>query len=139
MLDLLSRHTCSGGSASRSPRSRRWPACSSCLAGRIVAGAALLLLAGAATFAATLSQRQLFSARHYPEAGGILGSGFYAGVQWAAGAIGAALAIGLLLVLGLSLLTGMSFGSAFAALKTVGEKAVGLAQGLQERREKRPE
>jgi S-DNA-T family DNA segregation ATPase FtsK/SpoIIIE len=109
------------------------------LAGRIVAGAALLLLAGAATFAATLPQRQLFTARHYPEAGGILGSGFYAGVQWAAGAIGAALAIGLLLVLGLSLLTGVSFGSAFAALKTVGEKAVGLAQGLQERREKRPE
>ncbi len=109
------------------------------LAGRIVAGAALLLLAGAATFAATLPQRQLFTARHYPEAGGLLGSGFYAGVQWAAGAIGAALAIGLLFALGLSLLTGVSFGSAFAALKTVGEKVVGLGQGLQERREKRPE
>ena len=109
------------------------------LSGRVVAGTVLLLLAGAATFAATLPQRQLFTARHYPEAGGILGSGFYAGVQWAAGAIGAALAIGLLFALGLSLFTGVSFGSAFAALKTVGEKAVGLAQGLQDRREKRPE
>jgi S-DNA-T family DNA segregation ATPase FtsK/SpoIIIE len=109
------------------------------LAGRIVAGAALLLLAGAATFAATLPQGQLFTARHYPEAGGLLGSGFYAGVQWAAGTIGAALAIGLLFALGLSLLTGVSFGSAFAALKTLFEKVVGLGQGLQERREKRPE
>src|SRR5918994_1331041 len=124
MLDLLSRHTCSGGSASRSPRSRRWPACSSCLAGRIVAGAALLLLAGAATFAATLPQRQLFTARHYPEAGGILGSGFYAGVQWAGGAIGAALAIGLLYALGLSLLTGVSFAAALRALKAVGVQCV---------------
>ncbi|HJQ30521.1 MAG TPA: hypothetical protein VJ827_14370, partial [Rubrobacter sp.] len=61
------------------------------LPGRAVAGAALLLLAGGATFATTLPQRQLFSVRHYPEAGGILGSGFYAVVQWAGGAIGAAL------------------------------------------------
>jgi DNA segregation ATPase FtsK/SpoIIIE, S-DNA-T family len=108
-------------------------------AGRFVAGAVLLLLAGAATFAATLPQRQLFTAGHYPEAGGLVGSGFYAGVHWAAGAIGAALAIGLLIALGLSLLTGVSFGSAFAALKTVGEKAVGLVQGLRERKVKRPE
>ena len=109
------------------------------LAGRVVAGVALLLLAGAATFAATLPRRQLFTARHYPEAGGILGSGFYAGVQWAAGAIGAALAIGLLFAVGLSLLTGVSFASTCAGIKTVGEKVVGLAQGLQERRRKRPE
>jgi len=109
------------------------------LGGRLVAGTVLLLLAVAATFAATLPQRQLFTPRHYPDAGGILGSGFYAGVQWAAGAIGAALAIGLLFALGLSLLTGVSFASAFAALKTVGEKVIGIARGLQEKREKRPE
>jgi DNA segregation ATPase FtsK/SpoIIIE, S-DNA-T family len=109
------------------------------LAGRLVAGTVLLLLAVAATFAATLPQRQLFTPRHYPDAGGILGSGFYAGVQWAAGAIGAALAIGLLFALGLSLLTGVSFAAAFAALKTVGEKVIGLARGLQEKREQRPE
>jgi S-DNA-T family DNA segregation ATPase FtsK/SpoIIIE len=109
------------------------------LAGRVVAGAALLMLAGAATFAAILPQRPLFSAGHYPEAGGILGSGFYAAVQWAAGSVGAALVIGLLYALGLSLLTGVSFASALAALKRVGVKVVGLGRGLWERRERRPE
>jgi DNA segregation ATPase FtsK/SpoIIIE, S-DNA-T family len=108
------------------------------LRGGAVAGAALLLLAGAATFAATLPPRHLFSAGHYPEAGGILGSGLYAGVQWAAGAIGAALAIALLYAVGLSLLTGVSFATALAALKTVGEKVVGLARGLWESRRERP-
>jgi len=107
------------------------------LRGRVVAGAGLLLLAGAATFTATLPQRQLFSAGHYPEAGGILGSGFYAAVQWAAGAVGAALAIGLLFALGLSLLTGVSIATALAAVKTVGEKVVDLGRGLRARREKR--
>ena len=108
------------------------------LRGGAVAGAALLLLAGAATFAATLPPRHLFSAGHYPEAGGILGSGLYAGVQWAAGAIGAALAIALLYAVGLSLLTGVSFAAALAALKTVGEKVVGLTRGLWESRRERP-
>ena len=107
------------------------------LGGRFVAGAVLLLLAAAATFAATLPQRQLFSARHYTEAGGLLGSGFYAVVQWGAGAVGAALAIGMLYALGLSLLTGVSFASALTALKTLGEKVVGLGRGLWEGRETR--
>ena len=109
------------------------------LSGRIVSGAALLLLAGAATFASTLPHRQLFSAGHYPEAGGILGSGFYAGVQWGAGAIGAALVILLLYAIGLSLLTGVSFASALASSKTAGKKVVDLGRGLWERKEKRPE
>jgi DNA segregation ATPase FtsK/SpoIIIE, S-DNA-T family len=103
------------------------------LPGRIVAGSVLLLLAGAATFATTLPERQLFSVRHYPEAGGILGSGFYAGVQWAGGAIGAALAVGLLYALGLSLLTGVSFAAALSALKTAGGKCVGWCRGLLSR------
>ena len=107
------------------------------LGGRFVVGAVLLLLAGAATFAAFLPHRQLFSVRHYPEAGGLLGSGFYAVVQWGGGVVGAALAIGLLYSLGLSLLTGVSFASAFAALGTLGEKVVGLGRGLWEGREKR--
>ena len=107
------------------------------LTGRVFAGAALLLLAGAATFAAALPQRQLFSTGHYSEAGGILGSGFYAAVQWAGGGIGAALAIGLLYVLGLSLLTGVSFGAALAALESLGEKVFGLGRGLWERRRAR--
>jgi DNA segregation ATPase FtsK/SpoIIIE, S-DNA-T family len=112
------------------------------LSGRLVAGASLLLLAGAATVATTLPQRQLFSARHYPEAGGVLGSGFYAGVQWAGGAIGAALAIGLLYALGLSLLTGVSFPAALGALKTFGVRCVGWVRGilgrLREERVERP-
>ena len=107
------------------------------LAGRVIAGAALLMLAGAATFAAVLPQRQLFSDGHYPEAGGILGSGFYAAVQWAAGPVGAALVIGLFYALGLALLTGVGFASALAALKTVGVKIVGLGRGLWERRQSR--
>jgi S-DNA-T family DNA segregation ATPase FtsK/SpoIIIE len=108
------------------------------LRGRIVAGASLLVLAAAATFAATLPPRHLFSAGHYPETGGIVGSGLYAGVQWAAGAIGALLAIALLYVVGLSLLTGVSFASALAVLKTVTEKIVGLARRLWEKIEGRP-
>ena len=107
------------------------------LRGRAVTGAALLLLAGAATFAATLSPRHLLSAGHYPEAGGILGSGLYAGVQWAAGAIGAALAIALLYAIGLSLLTGVSLAAALAALKRACEKVVGLGRGLWEKGERR--
>jgi S-DNA-T family DNA segregation ATPase FtsK/SpoIIIE len=106
------------------------------LRGRIVAGGALLLLGGAATLAATLPPRHLFSARHYPEAGGIVGSGMYAGVQWAAGAIGAVLAIALLYTVGLSLLTRASTAS--AVLKAVGETIVGLTRRLWERREGRP-
>jgi S-DNA-T family DNA segregation ATPase FtsK/SpoIIIE len=109
------------------------------LRGRAFAGAALLLLAGAATFAATLPPRHLFSPGHYPETGGILGSGLYAGVHWAAGAIGAALAIALLYAIGLSLLTGVSFAAALAAIDTVGEKFVGLGRGLWEKREGRPD
>jgi DNA segregation ATPase FtsK/SpoIIIE, S-DNA-T family len=107
------------------------------LRGRAVTGAALLLLAGAATFAATLPPRHLLSAGHYPEAGGILGSGLYAGVQWAAGAIGAALAIALLYAIGLSLLTGVSLAAALAALKRTCEKVVGLGRGLWVKGERR--
>jgi DNA segregation ATPase FtsK/SpoIIIE, S-DNA-T family len=109
------------------------------LRGRVVAGAALLLLAGAASFAATLVPRHLFSAGHYPGAGGILGSAIYAGVHWVAGAIGATLAIALLYTIGLSLLTGVSFASALSVLKALGVKIVGLARGLWDRRGRRPD
>jgi S-DNA-T family DNA segregation ATPase FtsK/SpoIIIE len=109
------------------------------LRGRLVAGAALLLVAGAASFAATLVPRHLFSARHYPEAGGVLGSGIYAGVEWAAGSIGAALTIAVLYAVGLSLLTGVSLAAVLGALRVVGEKVVGLGRGLWEKRSGRPE
>jgi S-DNA-T family DNA segregation ATPase FtsK/SpoIIIE len=103
------------------------------LPGRVVAGVVLLLLAAAATFAATLQRGQMFSGRHYPEAGGILGSGLYWGVQGVGGAIAAGLVIGLLYALGLSLLSGVGGG---------GGKLAGWAGGLptriREKREKRP-
>jgi DNA segregation ATPase FtsK/SpoIIIE, S-DNA-T family len=112
------------------------------LSGRAVAGVVLLLLAAAATFAAGLQGGQLFSARHYPEAGGLVGSGFYWGVQGVGGAIGAALVIGLLYALGLSLLTGVSFSAAFGALGSAGGKLAGWAGGLpariREGRKRRP-
>ena len=112
------------------------------LPGRVVAGVVLLLLAAAATFAATLQRGQMFSGRHYPEAGGILGSGLYSGVQGVGGAIAAGLVIGLLYALGLSLLTGVSFATAFGALGRAGGKVAGWVGGLpariRERRERRP-
>ena len=110
------------------------------LPGRAVAGVILLVLAAAATFAATLHRGQLFSAKHYPEAGGIAGSGFYWGVEGVGGAIGAALVIGLLYALGLSLLTGVSFASAFGALGSAGGTLAAWVGGLPARiREKREE
>jgi S-DNA-T family DNA segregation ATPase FtsK/SpoIIIE len=112
------------------------------LPGRFVAGALLLLLAAAATFAATLQRGQLFSARHYPEAGGIMGSGVYWGLQGVGGIIGAALVIGLLYALGISLLTGVSFASAVGALGSAGGELAGWVGGLptriREGREERP-
>jgi S-DNA-T family DNA segregation ATPase FtsK/SpoIIIE len=113
------------------------------LPGRVVGGVVLLLIAVAATFAATLQRGQMFSARHYPEAGGILGSGFYWGVQGVGGAIAAGLVIGLLYALGLSLLTGVSFAAAFGALGSAGGAVAGRAGGLaarwREGRERQPE
>ncbi len=112
------------------------------LPGRVVAGVVLLLLAAAATFAATLQRGQMFSGRHYPEAGGILGSGLYWGVQGVGGAIAAGLVIGLLYALGLSLLSGVSFATAFGALGSAGGKVAGWVGGLpariRESRGKRP-
>jgi DNA segregation ATPase FtsK/SpoIIIE, S-DNA-T family len=108
------------------------------LPGRVVAGVVLLLLAAAATFAATLQRGQMFSGRHYPEAGGILGSGIYWGVQGVGGAIAAGLVIVLLYALGLSLLTGVSFATAFGALGSAGGKVAGLIGALPARiRERR--
>ena len=113
------------------------------LRGRVVAGAFLLLSAVAATFAAALQRGQLFSVRHYPDAGGLLGSGFYWGVQGVGGAIGAALVIGLLYALGFSLLTGVSFATAIGALGSAGASLGGWVGGLparmRESRERLPE
>jgi S-DNA-T family DNA segregation ATPase FtsK/SpoIIIE len=108
------------------------------LTGRFVAGATLLLLASSATFAALLPHGRLFSARHYPEAGGIVGSALYWAVQSAGGAIAAAIVISLLYAVGLSLLTGVSFAAVFGALKSVLASLPGWVGGLLSRmRQKR--
>ncbi len=110
------------------------------LPGRAIAGMILLVLAAAGTFAATLQRGQMFSARHYPEAGGILGSGFYWGVVGIGGAIAAGLVIGLLYALGLSLVSGVSFATAFGAVgsagRTLADGIVGLSNRLREGRER---
>jgi S-DNA-T family DNA segregation ATPase FtsK/SpoIIIE len=110
------------------------------LTGRFVAGATLLLLAGAATFAALLPHGLLFSARHYPGAGGIVGSALYWAVQSAGGAIAATIVISLLYAVGLSLLTGISFPAVFGVLKSVFASLAGGVGGLLARmRQKREE
>jgi S-DNA-T family DNA segregation ATPase FtsK/SpoIIIE len=109
------------------------------LPGRVVAGMVLLLLAAAATFAATLQRGQMFSTRQYPEAGGILGSGFYWGVQGIGGGIAAGLVIGLLYALGVSLVSGVSFATAIGALGSAGGKLAGWIGGLPGRWREGPE
>ena len=91
------------------------------LSTRGVAGAVLILLAGAMTLAARLPEQRVFSVGAYSDAGGIVGSGLYGAVYWAGGAIGATLALFLLYALGLSLLTGVTFEAALGALKSVGK------------------
>lgn len=112
------------------------------LKGRFAAGALLLLLAGAATFAAFMPRGRLFSARHYQEAGGLVGSALYWALQSAGGAIAAAVVISLLYATGLSLLTGVSFAAVFGALKSMGIGSAGLLRALlarlRETKEEKP-
>ena len=89
------------------------------------AGAALLLIAAATTFAAGLPERARFEASAYADAGGIVGSGVYAAVYLAGGTVGAALALVVLYSLGLSLLTGISLGTVFE----IAGAAVGSVMG----------
>lgn len=93
-------------------------------------GVALLFLAICTTLAATLPRAALFEPESYEGAGGIVGSGIYAGVYWTAGMIGVALALVALYAVGLSLTTGISFRSAFA-------KSQDTAKSLAERRRER--
>ena len=95
-------------------------------------GVVLLLLAFAATLAATLPRRALFSSDSYTDAGGVVGSALYGAVNWTAGAVGATLALGALYIVGISLLTGISLGSAAAA---AGGAGTALAGRLREWRE----
>ena len=75
-------------------------------------GATLLLLAGAATLAASLSPGLRFDAAYYPDRGGVLGSGLYAAVERVGGSIGAFFVLGFLYAVGFSLLGGVTLGAA---------------------------
>lgn len=98
-----------------------------------VAGAALLLVAVAISFAATLSPGRLFQPEAYTGAGGITGSALYSAIYSVGGFIGAGLVLVLLYAVGLSLLTGVGFRSAGSS---VGSGAQSLYGWLRSRRSK---
>jgi S-DNA-T family DNA segregation ATPase FtsK/SpoIIIE len=95
-------------------------------------GAALLLLAGSTTLAATLPSELRFDAAVYPNRGGFLGSIFYAAIYQIGGSVGAAFALGFLYAAGLSLLTGFT---PLAVVEAIGEGARYLYPKLQTLRE----
>ena len=96
-------------------------------------GAALLLLAGAATLAAFLPPEHRFDAAAYKERGGLLGSGLYEVIHQAGGSIGASLVLGVFYAMGLSLLTGITLR---AAARTAGDGARSLYLKLRTLRER---
>ncbi len=106
--------------------------------GKRAAGLALLLVALAATLAATLSPDARFDEASYPDRGGIVGSGLYGAVDAAGGPVGAALALLALYAAGLFLLTGLSpRDSVASATARAGSAASTLREKLQKARERR--
>lgn len=97
-------------------------------------GATLILVAVAATFAATLPEALRFDAAAYTGAGGIVGSGIYYAVYWTAGFIGAVLALGALYLIGLSLLTGVTLRAAATYLSEKTGSAFGGLRSFRDRR-----
>ncbi|MGB3684059.1 MAG: DNA translocase FtsK 4TM domain-containing protein [Rubrobacteraceae bacterium] len=104
------------------------------LEARRATGAALILAAVVATFAAPLPGPLRFDVASYAEAGGLIGSGIYHAVYWTAGFVGAVLVLGAAYLVGLSLLTGVTFRTAY---KYVSEKASASIGGLKSSRERR--
>ena len=104
------------------------------LSSRVAFGAGLLLVAAATTLAAGVPRELRFSSELYTEAGGIVGSSVYAGVDWAGGAIGAALALIVLYAMSLSLITGVTPPAATSAVRGAVER---LRIRLRDRRENR--
>lgn len=97
-------------------------------------GVALILLAVATTLAAFLPAEQRFVENFYTGAGGIVGSGIYAGVYWAGGMIGAVLTLAVLYTVGVSLLTGVSFRATFDWVKDRGNSLLEWVRARRERR-----
>ncbi len=104
--------------------------------GRRAFGVGLLLLAVATTLAADLPPQTRFVPEAYAGAGGIVGSGIYAGISVIAGVIGALLTLAVLYLLGLSLLTGVTSGAIADAASALG-RAVRDRWNRRERRSPR--
>ncbi len=101
---------------------------------RMALGTGLLLVAAATTLAASIPSQKMFASRFYTEAGGVVGSGVYAGVDWAGGTVGAVLILVVLYAVGLSLVTGISPVAAFGAVRNGGARVAGW---ISERRRER--
>lgn len=84
---------------------------------RRAAGVALVFLALCATFAARLPEEEWFVSASYEGAGGIVGSGIYAGVFSLAGAIGVVVVLTLMYLFGVSVITGITFATAYSSAR----------------------
>ena len=102
--------------------------------GRRALGVGLLLAAAATTLAAFLPAVLLFESRFYTGAGGLVGSGIYAGVSRVGGIVGAALALGFLYAGALLLITGATPRGAFEGSR---DAVRGFSTKLRDRRQKR--
>ncbi|CAN5884285.1 hypothetical protein BH23ACT11_BH23ACT11_06230 [soil metagenome] len=108
--------------------------------GRRAIGVALLLAAVATTLATLLPVPMLFESSFHMQAGGVIGSGIYAGVSWVGGVVGTALTLGLLYTVGLSLITGVSFRSAFEAVRdAIKTTSASIANWRQRRAQNKPQ
>ena len=108
--------------------------------GRRTVGLALLMVALAATLAATLAPAVRFDEAFYPRRGGLVGSGVYGAVAAVGGPVGAALALVALYAAGLFLLTGLSPRESAAKATSATFSAAGsLREKLAQVRERRAE
>lgn len=108
---------------------------------RGVAGAGLLLLASAMTFAAAAPEGNRLSSGVYPDYGGIIGSALYTVVSFVGGILGAVLVVGALGGLGVSLVTGLTlekalrlFQSGVTGLFSLGKKLLQRKTGKERQR-----
>lgn len=89
---------------------------------RRAAGVALVFLAFCTAFAARLSQEEWFLPAAYSGAGGIVGSGLYAGIFNLAGIIGVVVVLALMFLFGASLITAITFKTAFSSARDGSER-----------------
>lgn len=102
--------------------------------GRRALGVGLLITAAVTTLAAFLPAAQLFDSGSYTGAGGLVGSGVYAGVYRVGGIVGVVLALGLLYTVALSLVTGVTFQNASRGVRGVIQGIGAELRGWRQRR-----